>query len=159
MNKRFAHLLEKETTVVFDIDGVLAAFEFGELKHNGCRDEDWEQFVLEQKPYDQAKAIPQIKRFIEDKGVESVYACSVAEPFEEENKRNFVVREYGIPQEHIVFVRDKKEKLNLLHKLAENKEEIRVALVEDTTSTLNQIYDVSDFCTIHVSTFFFYGEN
>ena len=77
----------------------------------------------------------------------------------EENKRNFVVREYGLPQEHIVFVRDKKEKLNLLQKLAENKEEIRVALVEDTTSTLNQIYDVSDFCTIHVSTFFFYGEN
>ena len=159
MNKRFAHLLKKETTVVFDIDGVLAAFEFGELKHNGCRDEEWERFVTEHKPYDKARAIPQFKRFIKDKGLEHVYACSVAEPYEEENKRNFVMREYGIPREHIVFVRDKKEKLDLLRKLAENKEEISVALVEDTTSTLNLIYDTTDFCTVHVSTFFFYGED
>ena len=158
MNKRFAHLLKKETTVVFDVDGVLAAFEFGELKHNGCRDEEWEQFVLEHKPYDRARAIPQIKRFMKDKGLENVYACSVAAPFEEENKRNFVMREYGLSQEQIVFVRDKKEKIKLLRELAKDKEEISVALVEDTTSTLNQIYDTSDFCTIHVSTFFFYGE-
>lgn len=46
MNKRFAHLLKKETTVVFDVDGVLAAFEFGELKHNGCRDEVFTPFSI-----------------------------------------------------------------------------------------------------------------
>lgn len=158
MSKRFDYLLEEETTVVFDVDGVLSAFEFGELKHNGCEDGEWERFVIENKPYDKAKAIPQIKKFIEDKGIENVYACSVAEPYEEENKRNFVMREYGIPSEQIEFVRDKKEKINFLRNLAENKEEIRVALVEDTTSTLNQIYRESDFCTIHVSSFFFYGE-
>lgn len=156
MNKRFTHLLAQETTVVFDIDGVLAAFEFSELKHNGCKDEDWEQFVLTNQPYDKLKAIPQIKCFIDDKGIDNVYACSVAQTYEEENKRNFVMREYGIPQDHIIFVRDKKDKLDFLYQLAKGKEEINVALVEDTTSTLNQIYNVSDFCTVHVSSFFFY---
>lgn len=157
MSKRLDYLLEKETIVVFDIDGVLSAFEFGELKHNACEDEDWEQFVVENRPYDKAKAIPQIKKFIEDKGTEKVYVCSVAAPYEEENKRDFVMREYGIPKEQIAFVRDKKEKINFLYQLAEHTEEIRIALVEDTTSTLNQIYSVSDFCTIHVSSFFFYN--
>lgn len=159
MSRRLEYLLEEETTVVFDIDGVLAAFEFGELKHNGCKDDEWEQYVIENRPYDEARAIPQIKQFIKDKGIQEVYVCSVAAPFEEENKKEFVMREYGIPAEHIVFVRDKKEKINFLYELAKDKEEIRVALVEDTTSTLNQLYNASDFCTVHVSSFFFYGEN
>lgn len=158
MNKRLSYLLEKETMVVFDIDGVLAAYEFGELKHNACKDEEWEQFVVDNKPYDKAKAIPQIKSFIEDKGTKEVYVCSVAAPFEEENKRAFVMREYNIARDHIVFVREKEQKIDFLYKLAgkKGKEERRVALVEDTTSILNRIYEVSDFCTIHVSTFFFY---
>lgn len=159
MSKLFKHLLDKNTTIVFDIDGVLAAFEFGDLKHNGCKDEEWETFVMNNKPYDKVSAIPQVKQFIKDKGTENIYVCSVSEPFEEQNKKDFVIREYGIPEEHIYFVRDKKEKINIMYELAKEKEQINVALVEDTTSTLNHIYNVSDFCTVHISSFFLYKEN
>ena len=160
MNNRFNYLLDPNTTIVFDIDGVLAAYEFGQLKHDICLDDDWELYVKEHKPYDQAKPIPQIQKFVKDKGVEDVYVCSVAAPLEEENKRNFVMREYGIPASHIFFVREAKDKVAFLktfmpHLAKGNKEET-IAIVEDTTSTLNQVSLESDCVTIHVSSFFFY---
>lgn len=157
MGKILEYLLREDVIVVFDVDGVLAAYEFGELCHNQCTDGEWEDFVKQNRPYDRAKAIPQIKKFIKDKGVKNVYTCSVSAPFEEENKKNFIIREYNISEENIIFVRDSKDKLLFLRELAKkgNPEE-KIALVEDTVSTLNSIFDQSDFITVHVSSFFFY---
>ena len=79
MSKILDYLMNDDVTVVFDVDGVLAAYEFGELRHNSCNDNDeWAKYVVENKPYDRAKAIPQIQKFIKDKGIKNVYACSVA---------------------------------------------------------------------------------
>ncbi|WP_285945782.1 hypothetical protein [Thomasclavelia cocleata] len=156
MSKVLDYLMKEDVKIVFDVDGVLAPFEFGELKHNGCKDEDWENFVIENKPYDNIRSIPQLKQFINDKGLNNVYACSVSAPYEEKNKRDFVVREYGIPVENIKFVCDKKDKIHFLKQLAkETKDESKVAIVEDTVSTLNQIFDTTDFITVHISSFFF----
>ena len=150
--------MNDDVAVVFDVDGVLAAFEFGELRHNACcSDDEWEKYVVENKPYDKAKVIPQIKKFIKDKGIKNVYSCSVSKPYEEQNKRDFVSREYGIPYDNIKFVKDKKDKIKFLRELAKDTgDESKVALVEDTVSTLNDIYNQSDFITVHVSSFFFY---
>lgn len=112
MSKVLDYLMKEDVKIVFDVDGVLAPFEFGELKHNGCKDEDWENFVIENKPYDNIRSIPQLKQFINDKGQNNVYVCSVSAPYEEKNKRDFVVREYGIPVENIKFVCDKKDKIH-----------------------------------------------
>lgn len=38
--KMIDYLMEKETIVVFDIDGVLAVYEFGDCRH-GVDDEVW----------------------------------------------------------------------------------------------------------------------
>lgn len=157
MSKVLEYLMKDDVKIVFDVDGVLVPFEFGELRHNGCKDENWEKFVIENKPYDNIRAIPQLKRFIDNKGLNHIYACSVSAPYEEENKRDFVVREYGILVENIKFVNDKKDKINFLKQLAmETKDENKVAIVEDTVSTLNQIFDNTDFITVHISSFFYY---
>lgn len=156
MSKVLDYLMKDDVKIVFDVDGVLAPFEFGELKHNGCKDEDWENFVIENKPYDNIRAIPQLKQFIDNKGLNNIYACSVSAPYEEQNKRDFVVREYGISIKNIKFVRDKKDKIAFLKELAKETDESKIAIVEDTVSTLNQIFDNTDFITVHISSFFFY---
>ena len=48
--------------------------------------------------------VPQLQRFIEEKGADKVFACSVAEDYEEEGKRDFVVDGYGIAPEQVLFV-------------------------------------------------------
>ena len=62
MTKLMEYLLEPQTAVVFDIDGVLAVYEFGELLHSACPDEDWEDYVRTHDPYASSRPVPQIKR-------------------------------------------------------------------------------------------------
>lgn len=157
MSKVLEYIMRNDVKVVFDVDGVLAPFEFGELRHNGCKDENWKNFVMDNKPYNQMRRIPQIYDFIMKKGLDNIYACSVSEAYEEENKKNFIIREYGIPEENICFVKDKKDKIKFLRKLAEETEnEKKVAIVEDTVSTLNMIFEQTDCITVHISSFFYY---
>lgn len=158
MSKILEHLMKPSTTVVFDIDGVLAAYEFGELHHNATADKDWEDYCKKNNPYDNAKPIPQIQKFIKTKGREHTYVCSLAEDYERINKTAFCMREYGISKDHIFFVKNASEKKAILEQIEEmeGKKQINIALVEDTVSTLNQLFTETGFCTVHVSSFFFY---
>lgn len=158
--KLLAYLLEPETVVVFDIDGVLAAYEFGERGHSPCEDADWETYVREHDPYAHIRPIRLLQRFIEEKGRERVYACSCAQPFDAPGKRAFCQREYGLDPSHVRLVEKKGEKAAYLRELSTslNVPEERVALVEDTTSTLYQVNDAGAFTTVHVSSFFAYDE-
>lgn len=155
MSKVLDYLMRKDVAVVFDIDGVLAPYEFDELHHSWPAD-DWENYVINNKPYSALPAIPQLKKFIEDKNG-NVYACSVAEDYEKEDKGSFVTNKYGIPKENIIFVEEKPQKMEFMKELAQKfGGEDKVALVEDTVKTLDAIYETSDFITVHISSFFFY---
>ena len=156
MTKLLDYLAEPETAIVFDIDGVLAVYEFGELSHSACPDDEWEAFVRERDPYGHARPVSQIQRFIERKGPERVFACSVAEDYEADGKRDFVLRCYGIPADHVRIVSAKPEKLAYLEEVRESLALApeRVALVEDTVGTLNLVYETTGFTTVHVSSFF-----
>lgn len=157
MSKILNYLARDDIIVAFDVDGVLCPYEFGDLKHNACRDEEWEDFVVRNKPYNKFKAVPQIKSFIQKKETDRVFVCSVAEPLEEKNKRDFLMREYGIFGQHIKFVRNGKAKFKFLQTLVTaGKNENQIALVENTVSILNEVAEQSNFITVHVSSFFFY---
>lgn len=157
MQDILSYLAEPETIVVFDIDGVLAPYEFGELSHTACLDGDWKAYVLEEHPYAHIRPVPQIQRFIEKKGTERVFACSVAEDYEEEGKRSFVTTNYGLPADHVKLVRSKAGKVDELRALAKEfaVPERRVALVEDTVKTLDEVARKTGCTTVHVSSFFF----
>lgn len=157
MSRILEYLREPETVTVFDIDGVLAPYEFGDLCHSACPDEDWKSYVLTKHPYAHIRPVPQLQRFIEEKGADKVFACSVAEDYEEEGKRDFVVRSYGLAPEHVLFVRSKKEKVPALKELASSLglPEKRVALVDDAVKTLDAVMEETDCTTVHVSSFFF----
>ena len=156
-----SYLLEPETALVFDIDGVLAPYEYGELCHSACPDDEWEQFVRERDPYGHMRPVHLIQRLVERKGPERVFACSVAMDFEAEGKRAFVLRNYGIPADHVSIVSAKAEKLAYLEQVRAELDvpAARVALVEDTVATLNLVYEQTGFTTVHVSSLFAFDED
>lgn len=152
-----------DTITVFDIDGVLAIYEFGSEErpgHSACCDEDWETFVRDNDPYRNARPIPAIQRFIDAKVAvdpDCVWACSVAEDYEEAGKSAFVSRHYAIPEDHITMVRKKDDKIAFLEYLAIRFgiDRRSIVLVEDTTKTLDAA-DAAGFATCHVTSFFLY---
>ena len=159
MTKLMEYLLEPQTVVVFDIDGVLAVYEFGDLSHSAGPDEDWEDYVRTHDPNASSRPVPQIQRFIKDKGIDHVWACSQASDVEAPGKRAFVTRCYELAPSHVVTVAQKAEKVGFLRQLAQKLESParRVAIVVDTVKTLDLIGQETDCVTVHVSSFFDYG--
>ena len=158
MSKVIDFLLDPETAIVFDIDGVLAVYEFGDLCHSACPDEDWETYVREHDPYVSIPAVPQIQDLLRRKGTERVYACSVAADYEAPGKADFVMRNYGIPADHMRLVSDKTKKIEFLAELRDTLHiaEKNIALVEDTVKTLDLAMEAGDYVTVHVSSLLLY---
>lgn len=158
--KLIEELSSNGMVVVFDVDGVLAPYEWGFKKH--CMsDEEWTA-ILEsgEDMYSHIKPIKCMQEFIKNKRIEDVFVCSKSEKAEYESKKNFCIREYGIPEDHIVLVEHKSDKVLFLDELAEQLDILpsELAIVEDTVETLNKIASSRDYCTVHVSSFFEEGE-
>lgn len=154
MSKQFLDRL-KECIVVFDIDGVLAAYEFGDFCHTTP---EWgpEQFKsIDDNPYVGVSAVPVLQEFIKEMPRENVYVCSVASEEEVECKAAFVTRNYEIDREKIVFVDKKDKKLQMLLDLKAKFPGKEIAIVDDTVKTLDNIWLADNTIrTIHVSSFF-----
>ena len=158
--KLIEELSSNGVVVVFDVDGVLAPYEWGFKKH--CMsDEEWTS-ILEsgEDMYSHVKPIKCMQDFIKNKRIEDVYVCSKSEKAEYESKKNFCIREYGILEDHIKLVEHKSDKVLFLDELALqlNIFPSKLAIVEDTVETLNKIANTRDYCTVHVSSFFEEGE-
>ena len=143
----------KKGIVVFDIDGVLAAYEFGENCHYASI---WDEAFKSEtdNPYCQINPLPKLQQFIQRMDPKDVYVCSVASPFEIDAKGGFVTRNYNIRKENILFVEEKSKKIEVLKKIKEERGGKQIAIVDDTVKTLDQIFNQGGFLTIHISSFF-----
>ena len=106
MSKKLREYL-RDQIVVFDIDGVLSVYEFGELSHTA---DVWEEaFVSEHdNPYCGIAPLPALQEFVASMPSEHVYVCSVAGDYEAQAKRDFVTRNYpSIPADHVFLVATK----------------------------------------------------
>lgn len=143
----------KNCIVVFDVDGVLAAYEFGNNCHYAAV---WEEAFLSgnDNPYCHVNPLPKLQQFIQEMNPEDIYVCSVASPFEMEAKGGFVTKNYAIRKENILFVDDKTKKIEVLQKIKKQRAGKEIAIVDDTVKTLDQIFLQGEFLTIHISSFF-----
>lgn len=162
MNKIMENLKKNKTVIVFDFDGVLGSYEYSDKNHAiDVPDEEWDEYVKKFNPLEDENRIrpfKTIQKFLKEKDMSRIYVCSVASgEAEKVAKSKFAMKHYNIPKENIYFVPSKKEKLNLLKYLHESKypnlEESEIAMVEDTVATLNQIFNNSDFMTVHITSF------
>ena len=148
--KLIEELSSNGMVVVFDVDGVLAPYEWGFKKH--CMsDEEWTT-ILEsgEDMYSHVKPIKCIQDFIKNKRIEDVYVCSKSEKAEYESKMAFCMREYGISKENIKLVEHKFDKVLFLDELLEklNTFPEKIAIVEDTVETLNEIANTRHYYTV-----------
>lgn len=154
-------LIKEKYIVVFDIDGVLASYEFGDLKHSMDEDE-WQKIAGNPKlsPYNNARPLPKLQEFIGKIVLDSVFVCSAAANLEEaEAKTVFVKKYYGIKKENCRFVLDKRrDKAAILSALALQNEGVKIAFVDDSISNLDIVKEKcgNKISTIHISSFFDY---
>ena len=156
MSKRIVNeLLKDGVIVVFDVDGVLAPYEWGVRKH--CLpDEKWtEMLKTGEDMYSHIQPVETFQNFIKNKNINEIYVCSKAEPAELKSKMDFCIKEYGIIPDHIKCVKHKSDKVAFLDELSEKLDipQCNIALVEDTVETLDSIAQTRDYFTIHVSSF------
>ena len=158
MSKIQELLNSEDAILVFDVDGVLARIEYGEYNHFNLADDDWSQSIEDGDVYyPDDQAIPYMVDFIKNKNINNIYTCSKSfTPKEDELKIKFLTRVFNIKEDHIFFVRDNKEKVDVLFKIKElNKDypDNHIAMIDDNLEVLNNIRNNSDFATIHVSSF------
>lgn len=152
-------LKDKDTAVVFDIDGVLAAYEDGEYHHCSCLDDQWKEYVESHDVYSTIRPLKTIQEWIErNKTIKKVFVCSTSSgEIEDVQKVKFVKNNYNIPESHIFFVRHNYEKLLVLEKIHKTYfpylKERQIVMVEDTAAVLANIYEKSNYSTAHISSF------
>ncbi|MBR7037101.1 hypothetical protein IKI14_04495 [bacterium] len=116
MSKIRKLLQDKDSVLVFDVDGVLAVMEFGEYNHYTLDDEKrYEANISGKNFYTKEKVSKKMQDFLIKKNMQRVYVVTKAASVEEfNNKKCFVNENYGINVENVYRVEkeiEKKEKL------------------------------------------------
>jgi len=151
-------LKENAAIYCFDIDGVLAPYEYGENNHNVCLEADWKDYLSKNDIYAHARPVKTLREFIRTKDVDRIFVITkAASDSEFEKKSTFVIINYQIKRQNIIRVNSAEEKLSKMNELWSNKFKnipmSSVAMVDDTVDTLNYIQENSNFATMHVSSF------
>ena len=157
MSRIWDILNANDSVVIFDIDGVLAAYEYGIYNHNACRESEWFDYINSNETYKKARPIKVLQDYIKRKGTDRVFICSQANENEKEQKCKFVEKNYGIDVLHIYFVKQKADKLKIIDEIKDtfypNLEDRKIIMVDDTIDVLSNIQDNSGYSTAHISTF------
>lgn len=158
MSRKLVDYLKQDGIItVFDVDGVLAPYEYGDLKH--CvSDEEWLNGFSDpdNNLYSKMRGLPFLHDFIKNKNIDDVYVCSQADEYESVAKIKFVTDNYNVKRENIHLVKDKSMKVNILNMIrdAKNIPENEIAIIEDTVKTLDAIAKEHNYVTVHVSSLF-----
>lgn len=157
-NIELMQFLRKQNTIlVFDIDGVLAPFEYGVHCHNACLDSEWNSYIQIHDVYGETRPVKTLQELIRQKNNDCIFVCSQADENEKPRKIKFVTDHYGILKNHIYFVKHSLEKLDCLKAIHQNwfpqGRPEQIVLIEDTVKTLNYVQENSRFSTVHISSF------
>lgn len=148
---------DKNSILVFDVDGVLAVMEFSIYNHF-LSDEEWDRYVLENiNVYTDDKVSLRMKQFISKRDMDNIYVITKVNGANEINhKVDFLMRNYGIYKDHIYTVladEDKKFKLEEISLKYPNVDSHNIVMVDDTHTVLSDIMNNTSFSTAHISTF------
>lgn len=154
----------KNKIMCFDVDGVLAEYQFGDsLDIYACKDDKFKEYLNEhQDLYTNAIAPKKVLQFIYNEcSLKNCYVISKKySKLEGSLKIKFITSNYGIKPDHIYFVNKDSEKLAVMRAIAdkENRPESKeVVIVDDSISVLGNISENSEFGTIHISSLLEYN--
>lgn len=158
MSKIKSLLKDKESVLVFDVDGVLAILEFGEHTHFRLNDDDWNKEILNGKNfYTEDKVSKKMQDFLKTKNMKMIYVITKSYSDKEGlQKRKYVNKYYGILEENVYYVESNKDKLSKINEIKEkykNLDDEKVIMIDDTVEVLNDVMENSNFSTCHISSF------
>lgn len=158
MSKIKELLKDKESVLVFDIDGVLALLEFGEYNHYYASDEDWDDFVNnDNNLYTEDKVSRKMQEFLKDKDKNRIYVITAIGVNKEGSyKKEFVEKYYGINPNNVYFVDRNNDKVSKLFEIKKKYPELKgyqIIMIDDTPEILTDIQETTDFSTAHISSF------
>lgn len=156
MTKIIEQLLKPDMILVFDVDGVLAPYEWGSDNRHCMSDEEWnERLAKGEDIYSMIRTVKLFQDFINQKGIDKCYVCSKTGTADLKSKLKFVQR-YGFPKKNIRFVAKKTDKIKFLDEIRDMLAipEENIAIIDDTVKTLDGIAANRNYMTVHVSAFF-----
>ncbi len=151
-------LKDKNSILVFDVDGVLAILEFGDHTHYEMNDELWQEANAKGiNYYTEEKVSKKMQKFLKNKNMSNIYVITtVGNNNEGEFKREYVNKYYNIKKENVIYVKDNSEKTTEIIKIKEkypHKLDEQIIMIDDTTDILSDIMEKTSFSTAHISSF------
>ena len=158
MSKIRELLNDKESVLVFDVDGVLAVMEWGEYNHYGEDDEAWTHMYDSKSNYYTEKYVSQrMQSFLKTRDLSNVYVITKAFcENEADDKKDFLLKYYGIQKENVYYVKNNFDKSNVLVEIKKNHPNLpdnKLIMIDDTVEVLTNIMDNTPFSTAHISSF------
>lgn len=141
-------LNNKETVYVFDVDGTLTDFNYSMRAF-------WNP-TTEPVSYDGVRPLKTMQKLISSLDKDKVFICSrAALKGEPEAKRKFLLDNFNLKPDHIYFVKENNEKLDILRKIQNltKVEDELILLVEDSTDVLYNVLINTNYSNMHVSYF------
>ena len=141
----------REDILVFDIDGVLGKYDFGELGFKVLEERKWIVENMKRNMYDTVQKTSLFDAVIEYKNPMDMYVLSVAlSSYEQNNKIDFILKNYpNIREEHIIFVSKPEYKVEILKRLRTDydnskKSKKRIVMIEDKVDTMADIENLGN---------------
>ncbi len=151
-------LNDKNSILIFDVDGVLAVMEFGDRNHYYACDDEWDKQVDNGlNLYTEDKVSKKMQQFLKDKDMNKVYVITaIGVNKEGECKKEYLKKYYNIHLDNIYFVnknRDKTKELIKIRELNDNVDDEHIIMIDDTPEILSDIQDNTNYSTAHISSF------
>ncbi len=157
MSRIWEVLRNPETTLVFDIDGTLISYNYGEFRaHHELDRAETEEVFRDVDIYNGCRGIPVIRDFLNTRNLDRVYCLSMEPHQHDVSKRRAVNIYYGIKPSNVFLVDDHSEKPEALRKIAElaGADRNNLVFIDDNSMVLRRVEEETDFLTAHVSIFF-----
>ncbi|MCR4655629.1 MAG: hypothetical protein K5770_05300 [Lachnospiraceae bacterium] len=157
MGKIWEILNRADTILVFDIDGTLISYNYGEYRaHHELDDIRTEEEFSRIDMYNGSRGIPVIRDFLKTKDMDNIYCLSMEPHRHDVSKKKAVSTYYGILPSHVFLVEDHSQKPVLLKEIADmtlngtNK----LVFIDDNSKVLRAVEEQTPYYTAHVSIFF-----
>lgn len=141
-------LNNKDTVYVFDVDGTLTDFNYSIRSF-------WNP-ITDKVSYDGVRPLKTMQKLISSLDKDKVFICSRAElKGEPEAKKKFILENFDLRPDHIYFVKENIEKLDVLKKIQKltKVEDELILLIEDSTDVLYNVLINTNYSNMHVSYF------
>lgn len=151
MSKVWQILNEHDTVVLFDVDGTLTSYSYGE--YHAHHELDFTPEFRDVNIYAGCSRLLPMYNYIRKHGTERVFCISKEPHGHEDWKSEMLERLYGIPASHCYYTLDSDEKPALAKRIvAEHFGDIppqKVVCIDDRDDTLAIYMKQTDFCTAH----------